>query len=269
MGKSLDEVIGEISRRVKPTAPAADVAKATFDWMIDNIKYDYDRKRAIEEGRDRTYVRPPEDVLASGKGVCGDQAGLYVAICRKLGLEARFAHVTEDQNGQTCNHACALVRIKDRWVQVDPAYQEFGAQHRKYSVKGAPEPEYAGEVIDAIAQLPWFRKALLAISAAGLLITGSIAYQHGVPRKTEIVETQEGVRFFTKHGGLHYRIAPEAREQWEEALFFREKTSGALSGNELLELLIALDRDSDNSISQQEANDARLRYRLAYARKSY
>jgi hypothetical protein len=270
MAKSLDEVVEEISRRVKPAAPAADVAKATFAWMMDNIKYDHDRKQAINQGRDFTYVRRPEDVLILGKGVCGDQAALYAAICTRLGLDARFAHVTEDQDGNLCNHACALVRINDRWVQVDPAYQAFGAQHRKYYIKETTEQAVASAVIGTAAQSPWLQKAILAISAAGLLLAGSIAYQYGLPKqKANVVDTGNGLRFFTKHGSLHYRIAPDARERWEEAVFFCETLEGTLSEKELLGMLLETDRNSDNAISPDEASSAGARYRAAYLRKEH
>jgi tetratricopeptide (TPR) repeat protein len=66
--------------------------------------------------------------------VCMDQAVLFVALARAVGVDAFFVHVTQFPDGRRINHACAVVFLKDRALLVDPAQDWLGAPHQQYTI---------------------------------------------------------------------------------------------------------------------------------------
>jgi len=128
--RTIDDVVAEISRKTQFSAPPLHRARAIYDWEVAHISYD-------EERLNRWFgadILHPEETLARGKGICTDMAALYVAIARRMGLPAWYAHVDVDQDEKAVNHACAAVDLSERRLLVDPAYGIFDARHRRYSL---------------------------------------------------------------------------------------------------------------------------------------
>lgn len=100
-------------------------AKALFDWMQKNIKYGTTQRRGIG-------YRDSIETKVDHEGVCGEQAFLYVAMARIVGLTSNYVKVDVDFQGRTVKHACASVLINNKLVLVDPAYHAFDIHHKKY-----------------------------------------------------------------------------------------------------------------------------------------
>jgi bifunctional DNA-binding transcriptional regulator/antitoxin component of YhaV-PrlF toxin-antitoxin module len=102
-------------------------ARALFDWMQANIRYGSKKRR-------RVGYRDSVEVKVTGEGVCGEQAILYGAMSRCIGLTANYVSVTIDCQSQRVNHACAGVNVDGELLLVDPAYHRFGVRHQEFEV---------------------------------------------------------------------------------------------------------------------------------------
>lgn len=83
---------------------------------------------AVAYEKDKTTVRTTAaEVLAAGRGVCQDHAHVFIAICRQLGVPARYVsgYVGREENLQqtTASHAWAEALVPDLgWVSFDCAH---------------------------------------------------------------------------------------------------------------------------------------------------
>ena len=64
---------------------------------------------------------------------CQEFAVLYVALARAVGLKAYMVGVERDYRDDQVTHGCAGVLINGKALLADPAYEWFGAPHKKFS----------------------------------------------------------------------------------------------------------------------------------------
>ncbi len=114
-------------KTVRRKREAKSKAKVLFDWMQKNIKYGTSRRRGIG-------YRDSIETKVDHEGVCGEQAFLYIALARIVGLTSNYVTVDKDFRGRSVKHACASVLINGKLVLVDPAYHTFDISHKKYKV---------------------------------------------------------------------------------------------------------------------------------------
>lgn len=63
-----------------------DVVASVYDYVTDNITYDYDKAETVQTG----YAPYPDDTLASGKGICFDYASLMAAMLRSQRIPTKL-----------------------------------------------------------------------------------------------------------------------------------------------------------------------------------
>lgn len=63
-----------------------DVVASIYDYVINNITYDYDKAATVQTG----YAPYPDDTLASGTGICFDYASLMSAMLRAQQIPTRL-----------------------------------------------------------------------------------------------------------------------------------------------------------------------------------
>jgi len=107
-------------------------AKKLYYWMLSNIAYDQDKMQKIKQGIP-VGCKNSLETFYDRKGVCAEQAYLYIILSRLAGLEAFYVHVDETENGKR-NHACAAVKLDDKFVYVDPSYYTFDIHHRRVGI---------------------------------------------------------------------------------------------------------------------------------------
>ena len=109
-------------------------AKKFYDWIADHIKYSY----AIEYSTIRNisdYCR------ARGYGDCGQEALLFIALCRLNGIPARWQSGWNTFPGaKTIHDWCEIYLAPYGWIPVDP-YQGIWAT--RYAVTLTPEQKRA------------------------------------------------------------------------------------------------------------------------------
>ncbi|HBA50289.1 MAG TPA: transglutaminase [Lachnospiraceae bacterium] len=77
---------------------ALDVVEAVYEYVCDNITYDRDLARQVQEKKVTSYVPDLDQVLKSKKGICFDYAALAAAMLRSQGIPTKmvFGDVSPD-----------------------------------------------------------------------------------------------------------------------------------------------------------------------------
>lgn len=84
------------------------------------------RRRLKYEKKVTTAQTPLSEALMLGRGVCQDFAHLFLGVCRRLGLPARYASGYVNQPGEIATHAwCQIWGDGAGWVDVDPTFGRF------------------------------------------------------------------------------------------------------------------------------------------------
>jgi len=105
---------------------------AIYDFVIDNIEYDYDKLEKKDSGELIGRYGAVE-TYTLGRGVCGDFTDLFVSLCRASGIPASYVsgfiyHGDGPFPSEKYGHAWADVYIPEYgWLQVDPTWKLFGA----------------------------------------------------------------------------------------------------------------------------------------------
>jgi transglutaminase-like putative cysteine protease len=112
-------------------------AKKCFDWIADNIKYSYSTEYST--------IRNISDYCrAKGYGDCGQEALLFIALCRLNGVPARWQSGWNTFPGDKSNHDWSEVYLAPYgWMPVDP-YMGIWAMRYAKTLK----PEQKQEVRD-------------------------------------------------------------------------------------------------------------------------
>ena len=281
MARTLEQAVKEISKNMRWRASPYDQAKAVFTWMEQNIAYDASRWNLIHSGSDRRYVLHPLDVLSQGSGICGDLAVLYVALARKLGLHAQYAHVDRDHLGRTVNHACAVVTLEEKQFHVDPAYRQFDIRHQSITIQeqyvlqedmpdrskstvtvSAPSP-YALPILPR-KKPPIIKLLMLAAASLGIWYASGLRYDESLVTRLKESIMSRGTSFSTEHGETRFTVERDAAQTWKEALYYIESAQGALTEHTLLEHYILADKDQNNTINAAEARESLDQARTAY-----
>jgi transglutaminase-like putative cysteine protease len=112
-------------------------AKKCFDWIADHIKYSY----AIEYSTIRNIS---EYCRSKGYGDCGQEALLFIALCRLNGIPARWQSGWNTFPGDKSNHDWSEIYLAPYgWMPVDP-YMGIWAMRYANTLK----PEQKREIRD-------------------------------------------------------------------------------------------------------------------------
>jgi len=107
-----------------------EMARSIFDFVVQNISYDYAKYDAVMMGMDIERYGAAQ-TLELGRGVCEDITDLYIALCRSAGIPTvEVVGVIYSEDGrqyQGDRHAWAEVFVPDYgWMEVDPTWELFG-----------------------------------------------------------------------------------------------------------------------------------------------
>lgn len=100
-----DDMLVEVRLITEGCTSEINKAHAIYQWMKQNIPYDNEARRRIDNEEYRKY-RTAKETYNDGTGVCGEQAILYIALAKAVGLKARYVKIKKD------NHAIAEVTTK-------------------------------------------------------------------------------------------------------------------------------------------------------------
>lgn len=115
------------SELAKETYDELGVVENVYEFVVKNIKYDYDKAATVESG----YIPDIDETLSTKKGICFDYASLMVAMLRTQRIPTKliFGYAGKDY------HAWISVYIEDvgwvdgvirfdgeSWVRMDPTF---------------------------------------------------------------------------------------------------------------------------------------------------
>lgn len=95
-------------------------AKAIYDWVIDNMEYDYDKFYKHSQGKyDNQYGAA--NAISTGQGVCYDYSALMAALARASGIQAKVVEGGLNKGRLKGFHAWNEIFIseKDSWISID------------------------------------------------------------------------------------------------------------------------------------------------------
>ncbi len=269
MAKLLEQVVKELIRQIRG-ATTKDKAKAICEWITKNITYDQKRAYEIDQGIDDGIPYHHEVTLDRGAGICSDMAVLYVAMARRMGLKAYYAHVSIDHKGNTDGHACAVVDLPIGRKLADPAYGAFDIHHKKYVIR---EPEIKmndGRIVQMSIPIMQKLRPVWRYVASFLIATGGISGLAGLAScdlgKAEVKRLNHdyGSKFITQNGTLDFKYDSETAAVLKEYLFFCEAKRSDFNDRNILEKYLEADTDRNSHISLEEAKSA-----LEMARNEY
>jgi transglutaminase-like putative cysteine protease len=105
-------------------------AKAFFDWIAGNIKYSYAREYS-------TLTNISDYCMSNGYGDCGQEALLFITLCRSQGIPARWQTGWHLVPGKTTIHDWTEIYLAPYgWVPCDPWAGIFAM---RYCVSLKPE----------------------------------------------------------------------------------------------------------------------------------
>lgn len=111
-----------------------ETARAFYDWIAENIQYSYAREYS-------TIRNLSEYCLMNRYGDCGQEALLFITLCRASGIPARWQSGWFTFPGGKTNHDWTEIYIKPwGWVPVDPYMGIFA---RQYLTSLEPEEQQA------------------------------------------------------------------------------------------------------------------------------
>jgi len=127
-----------------------DKAYALYDWISENIGYDFEKAEDISRGAEKV---PSGAITAftEKKGICLDYSALYVAMCRAAGLRSRLVTGLAYSGTGWGDHAWNQVYISEEqnWVNVDTTFgkianyfdkPDFEVDHRYAVIQGEWQP---------------------------------------------------------------------------------------------------------------------------------
>lgn len=110
-----------------------DKVAAVYDWVVDNVAYDYNKARTVQSG----YVPVLDDTVSSGYGICFDYASLMTGMLRCQGVPCKLVIGYAGK----AYHAWISVYVEGQgwvdgviffdgttWQRMDPTYASTGAR---------------------------------------------------------------------------------------------------------------------------------------------
>ncbi len=120
---ALDQACAEITAAAESSGGSeVEIHRAIFQYLCDHLEYDYELSDAISMGDMTSPLRKNRGIygaLIVGKTVCSGYAGLYKAVCDRLGLDCWIAESAE--------HAWNLIIVDGSVYCVDATSGDQGS----------------------------------------------------------------------------------------------------------------------------------------------
>lgn len=122
--ESNDKKVIELAKKITENKDKdIDKAKAIYDWVVKNIKYDFDKyTNQVNNNYDNDYGAV--NTLETSKGVCYDYAALTAALGRAVGMQVKVVNGEGISGSFKGFHAWNEVYIseEEKWINVDTSF---------------------------------------------------------------------------------------------------------------------------------------------------
>lgn len=103
----------------------AEKAKAIYNYIVMNMKYDYTKKDKLTAG----YVPNIDEVFLAGSGICYDFSSVLAGMLRSVGIPAKL--VKGYSTTTPVYHAWNEVYLDGQWMIVDASYDSQMNDYKK------------------------------------------------------------------------------------------------------------------------------------------
>lgn len=144
--KSNAQIDATAQRIVGDEVNSKNKAFLIYQWISQNIEYDYDKAAAINRN---PAGEASGSIIAfnSRNGICFDYASLYISMCRATGVKVRLITGLAYSGTAWGDHAWNQIYATEegRWINVDPTFgsngsyfdkKDFKVDHRYAEVQG-------------------------------------------------------------------------------------------------------------------------------------
>lgn len=108
----------------------SDIVNKIYNFVSDNISYDYTKAGQITSGSLKNYIPYPDNTLATGKGICSDYASLMAAMLRTQGIPCKMVYGYI--NGGGTYHAWNQIYYDGAWHLYDACIKSTGGSASSY-----------------------------------------------------------------------------------------------------------------------------------------
>ncbi len=111
--------------------------KLIYDYIIQNITYDYDKQDAVESGKLTDHLSNVDATLETGTGICSDYAALMTCMLRSQRIPTRFVtgYVGEEYHAWVSVYTSEIGWVNriaefdgEHWVLMDPTFAASKSQ---------------------------------------------------------------------------------------------------------------------------------------------
>lgn len=128
-----ENIINQTKSIISSCSTNEEKAKAIFDWITDNIKYDKDlMEKASSLNNDEESVTAI-GTLKNKSSICLGQAELFVSMCRVARIPVRLYEGKVNSFGKTIGHAWNGVFVNNKWIIVDITNDRYDANSNNYN----------------------------------------------------------------------------------------------------------------------------------------
>lgn len=129
--RSSDDIDSTAQELVRNEKKDRQKAYRLYEWISQNVKYDYDKAETINEDPAAPITTGSIDAYTTRKGVCFDYACLYVSMCRAAGLKVRLVTGLGYSGVDWGDHAWNQVYSaqEKRWINVDATFGSVGSDY--------------------------------------------------------------------------------------------------------------------------------------------
>lgn len=115
---SNNAVVTQLSNSlIKPGMTEEQKLEAIYQWVTENISYDYTAYR-----ENKNELKKASLVIEEKKGTCRDYSFTVAALARAAGLESKVVYGQARNGQQSEYHAWNEIKINNQWVSVDSTW---------------------------------------------------------------------------------------------------------------------------------------------------
>ena len=212
---AMDTAIADLLTDLNPSGTDYEKVKAVYDWICDNVTYDYDNLE------DDTYrlKHTAYAALINRTAVCQGYAVLLYRLALEMGIDIRLIPGDSDGDGES-DHAWNIVELGDLYYNADPTWDTNYAESDNYQyflvtddnfTSHTRDAEYATEAFYAAYPMGQTDYDPEADSGSDIAASGTCG------ESLTWVLTSDGILTISGEGAMYdYDMTEEQRAPWYE-----------------------------------------------------
>nr|WP_244386687.1 transglutaminase-like domain-containing protein [Raoultibacter timonensis] len=137
-------VVEEANKLSEGARNQADVLKAVYDWIVENVSYDNEKAKSVVNGTIADgYLPDPDATMQSKTGICFDYASLAAAMLRSQGIPCKI--ITGYVSPDSIYHAWNMVYLNGEWISAKVSVKSNTWTRVDFTFAAGGATDYAGD----------------------------------------------------------------------------------------------------------------------------